>query len=121
MKKFLIFAAVVGVTAYVAKKLMGKSEEGEEANDDLENVKERFSKLGDTIKQKLSVAEDNLKNATEKTRDEAQKLVDKLKEKAKEVEKGTKRLGEIAMDNWDAAKQEFTDMADKYENELKTA
>jgi|GEM_PF-6135555 len=129
MKKFLMLAAVFGITVLAANKLMAankspKTSEINEDSDDSENteldeMKSRFEKLDDTIKDKLAEAEENLKNAADDKKVALRKGIDALEKQAKDVHKGAKRLGEDMKENWDTVKSELTDLADKVETDLK--
>lgn len=124
MKKFLMLAAVFGVTVYAANKLMaqksGKSSEVQnEMKDDQKEIQGRFDKLGKQVKDKLAKAEDDLKNADDKAYAGAQKAVDALKKQAKEIEEAAKKAGQEAKDDWDTVKEELSDMASKFEKDFK--
>jgi archaellum component FlaC len=129
MKKFLMLAAVFGITVFAANKLMAanrspKASEINEDSDDSENdgldeMKSRFEKLGNTIKDDLETAEENLKNAADDKKAEIRKTVDALKRQAKDVQKGTERLGEDIKGNWESMKNELSGLADKVEKDLR--
>lgn len=124
MKKFLILAAVFGVTIFAANKLMAQgprktSEMSEDTTDDAqEDLQGRFDKLGEQIKEKLAIAEEDLKNATEKTKGDLQKAVDTLKKQGRDVEKASQKLAQDVKDNWDTLKNELGDLATKIEKDL---